>query len=166
MPAEPPREKALQKAYRLLAMRAHSEAELAAKLRRGGFAAAAVDFALARCREQGFLDDAKYARQRARELAVNRLAGNRRIAADLREKKIAEPLVDEAIAEARQELGQEEALDRLLARMTRGEEIASVDDSRRAKWVRSLLGRGFPTGLILQRLNVAEEDGLHDNDGP
>jgi regulatory protein len=165
MPAGLSGEKALQKAYRLLAMRAHSEAELASKLRRGGFAASAVGYALARCREQGYLDDEKYARQRARELAVNRLAGNRRIALDLREKGIPQPLVDGAIAEARRELGQEEALDRLLERMMRGEEIAGRDDRRKARWVRSLLGRGFPAGLIVQRLNMSEEDGLHDDDG-
>ncbi len=104
MKDEPLRKKAEQKAYRLLALRAHSEKELRAKLRGGGFAEPVVEAVIEKCRELGYLNDGNYARQRARDLAVNRLAGDRRIAFDLRERGISEELCRQAIAEVRGEL--------------------------------------------------------------
>src|SRR5512138_1206235 len=115
-----PQASAQKKAYRLLALRGHSEAELRDKLRKGGFSDAVIAPVLLRCRELGYLDDGKFARQRARELAVNRLLGDRRIALDLRGKGIPEELCREAIAAAREEITAEQALGRLIGRRTKG----------------------------------------------
>ena len=103
------REKAEKKAFRLLALRAHSEKELRAKLHEGGFAEGVIAGVIEKCRELGYLNDGEFARQRARELAVNRLLGDRRIVLDLREKGIPEALSRQAIAEVRGEIGEEEA---------------------------------------------------------
>lgn len=164
MKGEPVRKRAEEKAYRLLARRAHSERELRTKLEACGFSEAVIRQVIDRCRELGYLDDAAYARQRARDLAVNRLAGDRRIAFDLRERGIPEELCREAIAEARAELGEGEALDRLLGRRT-GEEAAGMEAREKARWIRRLLGRGFPTGLIYEKLKGSEEEGFHGDDG-
>jgi regulatory protein len=166
MPADDaPLAQALQKAYRLQALRAHSEKELGAKLHAGGFTEPVIAAVLARCREMGYLDDGRYARQRARLLAVERLAGNRRILLDLRARGIPEELSREAIAEARREIGEEEAVERLIERKTRGIALARIDERDRGRLARSLMGKGFSTGLILRKLNARGEEGLHDDDG-
>jgi regulatory protein len=159
------RQRAGQKAYRLLALRARSEAELRARLQEGGFAESAVEAALARCRELGYLDDAQFARQRARTLAVNRLWGDRKIAADLHEKGISEELCRAAIASAREELSAEEAVERLLAARMKGVAGFPADERLKARMVRSLLGKGFSQGLIFSKLKRIQEDDFHGDDG-
>ena len=149
---EPLRKKAEAKAYRLLALRAHSEKELREKLRGGGFAEAVLDAVIEKCRELGYLNDGNFARQRARELAVNRLAGDRRIAFDLRERGIAEELSRQAIAEVREELSEEEAVDRILGKYAKESAIAGMDRREKTKWMRRLMGKGFPTGLIYRKI--------------
>ena len=97
----------------------------------GGFAEGVVAGVVEKCRELGYLNDGEFARQRARELAVNRLLGDRRIVLDLREKGIPEALSRQAIAEVRGEIGEEEAVERLLRRKGRGK--AARRDGREGK---------------------------------
>ena len=153
------------KAFRLLTLRAHSEKELRAKLRAGGFADTVVERVIRRCRDLGYLNDEAFARQRARMLAVSRLAGDRRIAFDLRERGIDAGLSARLIAEIRGELGEEEAAKRLLRKKIRGRPIAALNEREKAGLARSLLGKGFSTGLILKILKKTEEEGFHDDDG-
>ncbi|MCL2670212.1 MAG: recombination regulator RecX [Syntrophaceae bacterium] len=161
-------EKARRKAYRLLALRSHSEGELEAKLKASGFSEAAMAGALARCRGLGYLDDGKYARQRARDLAVNRLYGDRRISADLRGKGISEALLREAIAAAREELGAGEAIGRLLAKQGAAPD-EDLDRRRKERLIRGLMARGFSRGLIFSvfkdKNTETGEDGFHGDDG-
>ena len=153
------------KAFRLLTLRAHSEKELRAKLRVGGFAAPVVEGVMRRCRELGYLNDEAFARQRARVLAVSRLAGDRRITLDLRERGIDAGLSVRVIAEVRGELDEEEAAKRLLRKKIRGRPVASLTEREKAGLARSLMGKGFPMGLILKTLKKTEEEGFHDDDG-
>ena len=153
------------KAFRLLTLRAHSEKELRAKLHVGGFADAVVERVVGRCRELGYLNDEAFARQRARMLAIGRLAGDRRIALDLRERGIDAGLTARAIAEVRGELGEEEAAERLLRRKIRGRPVAELTDREKARVARGLMGKGFPPGIILKTLKKTEEDGFHGDDG-
>ena len=164
MEGDPLRGKAEKKAYRLLTLRAHSEQELSAKLRQGGFPEEVVAGVLEKCRELGYLDDRSYARQRARELAVNRLAGDRRIAADLRERGIGEDLAREAIVHIREEFSEAEALDRLVRKRSGGQGGAALEEKERARLVRSLMGKGFPAGLVFRKLNQTQEEGFHGDD--
>jgi regulatory protein len=153
------------KAFRLLTLRAHSEKELRTKLHAGGFADDVVEQVVLRCRELGYLNDEAFARQRARMLAIGRLAGDRRIALDLRERGIDAGLSARVIAEVRGELGEEEAAERLLRRKIRGRPVAELTDREKARAARGLMGKGFPTGLILKTLKKTEEEGFHDDDG-
>jgi regulatory protein len=153
------------KAFRLLTLRAHSEKELRAKLQAAGFADAVVEQVMGRCRELGYLNDEAFARQRARVLAVNRLAGDRRIAFDLRERGIDAELSARVITEVRGELDEEEAARRLLLKKMRGRPVVAFTDREKARLARGLMGRGFPTGLILKTLKRTEEEGFHGDDG-
>jgi len=165
MNQDPLWEKAEKKTYRLLALRSHSEKELREKLGQGGFTAPVVDGIIEKFREYGYLNDGNFARQRARELAVNRLAGNRRIALDLSERGISEELCRQAIAEVRAEISEEEALERLFRKKARGMAITGMDHREKTRLARSLMGKGFPAGMIIRRLKGTWEEGVHGNDG-
>jgi regulatory protein len=165
MQREPLSEKAETKAFRLLTMRAHSEKELGAKLRERGFGEGVVAGVVEKCRELGYLNDREFARQRARELAVNRLLGDRRIVFDLREKGIPEKLSRQAIEEARGEIGEDDAIEAILRRKGRAKAIDAMGEKERARLMRSLLGKGFPTGLIFRKLQKIEEEEFHGDDG-
>jgi regulatory protein len=153
------------KAFRLLTLRAHSEKELRAKLQAGGFSTTVVGEVLRRCRDLGYLNEEAFAKQRARVLAISRLAGDRRIALDLRERGIDAGLAARVIAEVRGELGEEEAAKRLLRKKIRGRPVAALNDREKARLARGLMGKGFPTGLILKTLKKTEEEGFHGDDG-
>ena len=60
--AGPPSDDPVARAVGLLARRAHSKWELRRKLRMKGFAADAVDTAMARLVELGYLDDSSFAK--------------------------------------------------------------------------------------------------------
>ena len=153
------------KAFRLLTLRAHSEKELRAKLKAGGFAEPVVEGVIQRCLEIGYLNDEAFARQRARLLAVSRLAGDRRIAFDLRERGIDAGLSAQVIADVRGELDEEEAAKRLLRKKIRGRPVGALNDREKAGLARSLMGKGFPIGLVLKILKKTEEEVFHDDDG-
>ena len=95
---------ARQKAYRLLSMRPHSEKELEKKLREKGFPAVVIKETLEKLHDLKYLNDASFAKGLARNLAINKLWGNRKIIASMQEKGIGAQLIDEAIAAARLEI--------------------------------------------------------------
>jgi len=158
-------QKALNRAYRALARRAHSERELRRKLTDDGYPEGIVAAVLDKCRDFEYLNDGQYARQRARDLAVNRLAGDRRIAADLRERGIGEDLVREAIAAVRCEVGELEALDKLVLKKAKGVPPAALDDRQKARLARGLLGKGFSPGMVFKALKREQERENNGDDG-
>lgn len=145
-----PLEKGRQQAFRLLSFRARSEKELRDRLteNHGGEVAAEVTRQM---KEEGFLHDETFARDRARQLAVNKLEGNRAIAADLSRKGLDQTIIDGVIATVRGELSEPEAIRRILEK--RGRPAAPSDRSWKEKTGRYLQSKGFPTGLIYEILN-------------
>jgi regulatory protein len=145
-----PLEKARQQAFRLLSFRARSEQEIRDRLKEkhGNEIAADVTRQL---QEEGFLNDQTFARDRARQLAVNKLEGNRAIADDLRRKGIDLNIIDGAIEAVREELSEPEAIRQLLKK--RGFPAALPDRSWKEKTGRFLQSKGYPTGLIFEILN-------------
>jgi regulatory protein len=150
---------AKQKAYRLLSLRPHSEKELEKKLREKGFPAVVIKEALEKLHDLKYLNDASFAVQWARNLAINKLWGNRKIVASLQEKGVSSRLIDDAISSARQELSEEEAIAILVKKRTAKKKSAAFDNKEKQRIFQSLMGRGFPPGLILNKLgNQAEEE--------
>ena len=102
--------KTLQKALSFLTYRDHSEAELAKKLSRCGFCGDAVAEALEQCREYGYLDDSRFARERARSLMTQGRAVGPKLMEDLRKRGIEEGLARSAIHEASEDIQVEDIL--------------------------------------------------------
>lgn len=156
---------ALQKSYRFLALRPHSAGEIEQRLRAKGFPAAVVKEALEKLCDLQYLDDASFASRWARNLAVNKLWGNRKIIASLREKGVAVPLIDEAIREIRQEIPEEEAVAQLISKKMAGAKNGRQDVKEKKRIFQNLLGKGFPAGLILNKLGKIPEEDFHGEDG-
>ena len=139
--------KALDAAFRLLARRDHTRRELILKLRRKGFGRQTVDGALLRCRELGYLDDAKIARSMAGQLA-GKGYGPLRIRQALKQKGLEDALVEEVLATGDDEESQvraaKKALEKKASRLSRENDAWK----RRQIAYRFLAGRGFPSSVI------------------
>ncbi len=153
---------AKQKAYRLLSMRPHSEKELEVKLREKGFPAVVIKEALEKLHDLKYLNDASFAVQWARNCAVNKLQGNRKIFITLKEKGVASQLIDDAIAAARLEISEEEAIAVLIKKKMAGKKAAILDIKAKQRIYQSLMGRGFPPGLILNKLGKVAKEEIDD----
>jgi regulatory protein len=90
--------KALDRSVRALARRDHSAASLRAKLDRAGISAGAQAEALDTLERAGYLDDARFARDRAVQLA-ERGYGDEWIRADLEAQGVAAGVAATALAE-------------------------------------------------------------------
>ena len=150
-------EKAKQKAFRLLAMRARSEKELRSKLKERGFNESVVEAVAARLRELKYLDDESFARQWAHNLAVNRLLGNKRIEASLREKGVPRALTEQVITEVREEISEQETM-RALIRKKEEKSSIKMDEREKRRLARSLMVKGFPPDLIFDMLITSKEE--------
>lgn len=139
----------LAAALRLLARRGRSEYELAGRLRQKGFSEQTVTAVIARCRQLGYLDDSRFARERARELMRGGRAVGRRLLADLRQRGIAETTALAAIEEAGEEFGEEALLADLLQRRFPDFHWSAADDRQRQRVVNFYLRRGFSLSRVL-----------------
>jgi regulatory protein len=86
---------AMTRALNVLGYRARAEGELRERLLRAGYAPETVETVVGRLRELGYLDDAEFARNSAREKA--RKYGPRRVYGDLRKSGVGKELAREAV---------------------------------------------------------------------
>jgi regulatory protein len=148
-------------ALRYLAAAARTEAQVRARLARAELGAEA-DAVVAWLLRLGYLDDAAFARARARSLvgpgrAGPRLAERRLVAAGV-DRAAAREAVAAALAEAGPPGEGEASLCRALAeRRARPAELAALDDRARRRLARYLLGRGFSGSAVARALGVYED---------
>jgi regulatory protein len=98
---------AMGRALNLLGYRARSEAEIRDRLGRYGYAGETIEAVVGRLKELGYLDDAEFARLKAREKA--RRYGPRRVSVELRKSGVGEELAREVVEEefaGRSEVGE------------------------------------------------------------
>ena len=88
--------KAYSSALRIVTVRAHSERELRIKLGRK-YPPGAVDAAIDRCRDAGFINDREFAALLARELAEKKRYGIMRIRQELAARGVEREYVEEAL---------------------------------------------------------------------
>ncbi|HEU20137.1 MAG TPA: regulatory protein RecX [Deltaproteobacteria bacterium] len=160
-------EKAMQKAFRLLSVRSRSCHELRSKLKERGIQEPVIDNVIERLSELSYLDDQAFARGWARNLAVNRLWGDRRIRISLGEKGIREELVHDAITEARKELDERAAVECLIKKKYGKKQSSDINSNllkEKRRMIQNLRGRGFPPGLIFELLGKPKEEDADDGE--
>ncbi len=160
--APPPLERAKAKALRLLAARPRTEAQIRDRLERDGLGEAAGEV-VAWLGRLGYLDDAAYARARARSLVAPgrlgpRLAEVRLVAEGIGPDRARDSVADALRAAAEGAASAEAAearLCRALAeRRARGADLAALDAAGRGRLARFLLGRGFSPRAVAGVLGV------------
>jgi regulatory protein len=148
-------------ALRYLAASARTEAQVRARLKKAELGAEA-DEVVAWLLRLGYLDDAAYARARARALVAPGKYGPKAAERRLRTAGIgaapAKAAVEVALAEAGEGAGGEAALCRVLAERRAGTaELAALDDRARSRLARFLMGRGFSGSVVARVLGIYED---------
>lgn len=146
---------AKEKALRLLEFRAHSEKELCDKLRRAGAKSEDLPEIIDFLRNYGFLNDGEYAKRLARDLQNVKKYGRRRIAQELKTRGINGEILDDALAELKED--EDETLLPLVQKKLGGNfERKNID-----KAVRYFMYRGYGYDDIKRCIDsVCGADGL------
>lgn len=154
-------------ALRALMRRAHSVKEMRQKLARRSRNELLVRVVLARLKENGQLNDERFAQQFARNRTQSRKQGQFRIQRELRARGVADSTIQSALAESTNETDQSALVRQRIERKLksyRGE----IDEKKTASIYGSLLRAGFPADLIRRELKritreeVPETDSLED----
>jgi len=154
--------RARARALRLLAARPRTELEIRRRLARAGHGEEAAEV-VSWLRGLGYLDDAAYARERARGLLAPgrlgpRVALERLVAAGIPREAARAAVADALAPGGAGAAAAEAARCRLLAERRARGPLAALDDRGRARLVRFLLGRGFSGPAVSAALGVHLDD--------
>ena len=146
-------------ALRALMRRAYSIHEMKEYLARRAADKSGVTVVVTHLREQGYLDDAKYARDYARLHANSRRQGKFRIARELRARGVPDHRIDAALesvfAETDETALVRERIKRKLASL-RGS-TGAPDQKKIASLYRSLIAAGFSADVIRSEIRAASK---------
>jgi regulatory protein len=148
------RERALQLAYRAVARRERTVAELRTLLERKRVEPESIAAAVAELREAGLLDDARYARRFAEDKRELESWGGERIARELQRRGIAPDLIESVVADRGREAELETALVLLARRVA-----PPADDRERDRAWRLLIRRGYEPELAYEAVRRHEHSG-------
>ncbi len=151
-------------ALRMLSIRARSRRELKLALARKGFGESQQDAVLSRLAELGYVDDARFARDRASALLRNGKLGPRAVLQRLCAHGLTDEEAKQALAETERALGLDplETARSLLER--RGLSGQRLEPREQAKAARLLRARGFADSTIEQLVGSPDLD-LGPRDG-
>ena len=160
----PPRrpQSAMERAIRLLSVRAHTNCELRQKLLRAGFPPDEVDQAVDECEKRHYLNDRLFAED-CTNLWMERGHGSRSIRGKLRQKGIDAETADAALGqlEEREPEAACRAIEGRLPSLLREKDPRK----RRAKALRFLAARGFSGSALsaaMKRFDAAVKDADSD----
>jgi regulatory protein len=141
-------------ALRTLGHRAHSANELQQKLARRAESSSVLRATLAKLRDYGFTDDAKFSESFAAARLQNQGFGRSRVLRELRSKRVAPSLAEHAVEKAFSGTNEEELIKQFLARKYRGKDLPSflAEDKNLAAVYRRLRTAGFSSGRVLSVL--------------
>lgn len=143
---------AFNAALRLLKTRERSEKELASRLQRKGFEADQISSAIDRCRDYGYVDDARFARCKARQLLSSGRAVGGRLRRELQLAGVGEELAEQTLAELKEDFNEETLLAELLERRFASFGYTQADDREKRRVVNYFLRRGFALAMIMNQL--------------
>jgi regulatory protein len=114
------RKRTFERAVKLLAAKPRSIAELRERLRQTrGTNTSTVDLVIGRLREYGYLDDEKFAFSYASLKVKQRPVGRRRLAQDLKFKRVDKQVADDALELVYTENSEEQLIDRAIEKRVR-----------------------------------------------
>jgi regulatory protein len=145
-------------AVRALMRRAHSVYEMKQKLERRSDNKLLVQLVMARLKENGQIDDAKYAKQFARQRTVGRKQGKFRISRDLRARGVPDRHIDAALKESAEQNDEAAMVRQRIERKLRSYR-GEIDEKKMASIYSSLLRAGFSAEIIRRELkSLTRED--------
>jgi len=152
-------------AVKILMRRAHSVSEMKKALIRRTADEGLIQKVIARLKQNGLIDDARYAKQFARQRTEIRHQGKYRVARELRARGVPDQHIEAAVEEASANSDEaamvRQRIDRKL-KFLRGE----IDDRKVASLYRTLLRAGFSSDTIRRELKRATTEDLPDFDPP
>jgi regulatory protein len=155
-------------ALRALTRRAHSVHEMKKLLERRTDNQLLVQVVMARLKENGQLDDTRYAQQFARQRTQTRKQGKFRIARDLRARGVPDRHIQSALEDATNEAAQSatirQHIERKLKLTLTKTGSRRIDDKKIASLYRSLLRAGFPSDAIRVELRSVTQEDLPEAD--
>ena len=150
-----------QRAAKLLAAKQRSVEELRERLLEGrGATKAYVEEVIARLREYGYLDDAKFAQSYASLRLRERPIGRRRLQRDLWVKKVDKQTAEAVLDEVFESTPEEELIDRAIAKRVRLRGTPKTREEAK-KLFDHLLRQGFAFELVsekVRRLSKNDDD--------
>ena len=163
--AERARERTLQRAVKLLAAKPRSVAELRERLLEKEWATEeAVDAALARLREYGYLDDERFAFGFASYRVRQKPVGRGRLARDLQMKQVPRETADAALELVYQETPEEELIARAIEKRVRLRGIPSTRQETKSLY-EHLQRLGFSYDLIIRKVREASAAAVEVDEG-
>ena len=147
-------------ALKVLAGRAHSTGELREKLKRRADQASDVDEVLVRLKDDGYLDDKRYAESYASSRLSGEKFGRTRVIHDLRQHRVAPALAETTVAKVYQDVDEVTLIEDWIRRKyrTAPREGLFADEKDLAQAYRRLVRAGFRTGEILKVLKRFAKD--------
>ena len=144
-------------ALRALMRRAHSVQEMQKKLARRSDDELLVRVVMARLKENGQLNDERYAQQFARNRTQSRKQGSFRIQRELRARGVADRVIQSALEESAAQSDPSLLVRQRIERKLKGYR-GEIDDKKVASIYGSLLRAGFPSDLIRRELKRATSE--------
>lgn len=157
-------------AVKILMRRAHSVSEMKKALIRRTADEGLIQKVIARLKQNGLIDDARYAKQFARQRTEIRHQGKFRVARELRARGLSDEHIESAVAESSANSDEaamvRQRIDRKL-RLLRGTQSNNpIDEKKIASLYRTLLRAGFSSETIRRELHRLSASDLSDSDAP
>ena len=150
-------------AVRALMRRAHSVQEMKKKLERRSENKLLVQLVMARLKENGMIDDARYAKQFARQRTESRKQGKFRIARDLRARGIPDRHIETALDETAKTTDEAAMVRQRIERKLRSYR-GEIDEKKLASLYGSLLRAGFSTDVARRELKALVKENLPEGE--
>lgn len=145
-------------ALRLLTGRDRSCFELKKRLLERGFPEEAVEETIQRCLDYGYLDDQRFANNKARVLISSGKAVGRRAELEMRKYGLSSDLTEQALVAATEDVDLGELLHGLLQRRYPDFDSAQTDPRVRQRIIGYFQRRGFSLSLILDTIKRANHN--------
>jgi regulatory protein len=152
-------------AIKILMRRAHSVSEMKKALIRRTADEGLIQKVIARLKQNGLIDDARYAKQFARQRTEIRHQGKYRVARELRARGVPDRHIETAVEELAANTDEAAMVRQRIERklkFLRGE----IDDKKIASLYRTLLRAGFSSDTIRRELKRVTSDDLPEIEPP